>query len=491
VGTKNNVTYPPVVNIKTDNTAVYVHGEFKSVNSVPRVRLAAISKVGSISEVDTVFPWFADLTGPYPVSRNSPLLVLSATNSVIVGGSFTAANGIRRQGLARFVSNGSYLTPPLYKYVTWQVNGCVLSQDSSMAGALNENWATYRVPAGVSRTMSINTLDLSLSTVRAFDGIKQGDPIKVMIRRVSPLAGETESFYGVLLDFETLDEIENLNQHAKIEIINQPKSVKAFVNQVVTLSTAIAENTLPTSYQWLKGVEEIQGATSNKLTLTSVKLEDASDKYSVRIYNALDDVTSNEVELSVVNIELISASPLTNIIRENTNLTLSALTQSTSAGFVGFPLSTSPVFAWYFNDTLKISGVNLSAINLTNVQPWIDSGTYHLEIYNDYGHYDVDYTVEVNNISILNQPTSATVVSGLSVEFNVTAASNTTPLLYRWSYNGAQMSDSDIIVGSTTNKLRILSAVPERHEGTYSVLVSSISSTLESTEVFLDVLNPE
>lgn len=80
-------------------------------------------------------------------------------------------------------------------------------------------------------------------------------------------------------------------------ITTQPASVTATVGGAATFSVT-AGGTDPLSYQWLKGGNNIQGATSASYDLTSVNTTDAGN-YSAKVTNSCGTVTSNAATLTV------------------------------------------------------------------------------------------------------------------------------------------------------------------------------------------------
>jgi hypothetical protein len=73
--------------------------------------------------------------------------------------------------------------------------------------------------------------------------------------------------------------------------------------------------------------------------------------------------------------------------------------------------------------------------------------------------------------SILAQPASLAAASGSNLTFMV-AASGAGPLSYQWQFNGANLTDSADVVGSTSNVLSLLD-VSDVNSGSYQAIVAS------------------
>ena len=86
---------------------------------------------------------------------------------------------------------------------------------------------------------------------------------------------------------------------------------------------------------------------------------------------------------------------------------------------------------------------------------------------------------------ITSQPSSRTNLVGTAATFAVSAA-GVAPLSYQWLKNGANLSDTSNIAGSTTNQLNITSA-DVADAGTYSVVVSNANGSVTSSAATLTV----
>jgi len=94
-----------------------------------------------------------------------------------------------------------------------------------------------------------------------------------------------------------------------------PKIVRHPFNKVATLGDtvtipAVAESSLPITFQWLKNGTNLPGATAQYLTLTNVTRDDAAT-YALRVSNAYGSVTSSNATLTVLVPQLLgSIQPL-------------------------------------------------------------------------------------------------------------------------------------------------------------------------------------
>ena len=107
---------------------------------------------------------------------------------------------------------------------------------------------------------------------------------------------------GVLMALETNNGVAFVEVVEPVEaiapsIVGNPVGANVFEGTDIQL-TVIATGTTPLSYQWFKGEDIIEGATSSSLTLTEATVEQ-SGSYSVRVTNEAGEATSEPVEVAI------------------------------------------------------------------------------------------------------------------------------------------------------------------------------------------------
>ena len=112
--------------------------------------------------------------------------------------------------------------------------------------------------------------------------------------------------------------------------------------------------------------------------------------------------------------------------------------------------------------------------------------TLHMVVYNDHG--TVLDTIDLTNAAppIIEMLSPDQVVQpGQSAVFGFTA-SGTPPLVYRWRFNGVDLTDGGQITGATTATLTIAN-VQEANVGSYMVVVSNASGSVTSAVTVLNL----
>ena len=86
----------------TPDQKILVGGDFSSIGGTPRAHLARLHTDGTV-DPDFTSSIFTVPGGALPIRA----LAVLDDGAVLAGGDFTRVNGVARQGLARFLANGS------------------------------------------------------------------------------------------------------------------------------------------------------------------------------------------------------------------------------------------------------------------------------------------------------------------------------------------------------------------------------------------------
>jgi len=181
-------------------------------------------------------------------------------------------------------------------------------------------------------------------------------------------------------------------------IVTQPASQTVFAGADVAF-TVSASGTPPLAYQWRKGTTAISGATTTRLSLTSVAAADAGT-YAVVVTNVAGSVTSARAVLTV------NPAPVAPTI------TLQPVSQTVNAGanvsFMVAASGTAPLSYQWRKGTANISGATLAALSLTSVTT-ADAGSYSCVVSNVAGSATSSTaTLTVNQVTVIISITSPT-----------------------------------------------------------------------------------
>ena len=196
---------------------------------------------------------------------------------------------------------------------------------------------------------------------------KGGTPITGAISPVFTILSATNSDYG-LYDVDITDTC------GLIHVVSNPAQL--IVNQTPVISTqpsnqSLCEGSTATftvaaspvsSYQWLKNGIAAPGATSNQFVINNVLIADTGS-YSVRLTNACGQTLSSSAYLSVLKTTSISLQPVSQTVKENTNVT-----------FTVNAIGTNLAYQWRKNG-VDIPGATNSSFTISSAKK-SDEGNY-------------------------------------------------------------------------------------------------------------------
>ncbi|MDB6125119.1 MAG: Fibronectin type domain protein [Pedosphaera sp.] len=169
----------------------------------------------------------------------------------------------------------------------------------------------------------------------------------------------------------------------------------------------------------------------------------------------------------------ISTQPQSQAVNQGANLTSTVTANGTA------PLS----YQWRKTGN-PIGGATASSFTINGVQP-AAAGSYSVVVSNSVGIMISSNATLVVRIppGISTQPQNQTVRIGSNVTFTVTASGSPT-LIYQWNLNG------NALAGATTSSYAIAS-VQSNQAGTYSVVITNVAGTVNSSNAVLTVTVPQ
>jgi hypothetical protein len=257
-------------------------------------------------------------------------------------------------------------------------------------------------------------------------------------------------------------------------ITTQPVSQTVNTGSNVTFSVTATGSPAPT-YRWHLNSVALSG-TSPTLTLNSVTSANAGN-YTVVVTNSAGTVTS---QIAVLTVNPASTSTKPSITTQPASQTANSGSNVTfSVVATGSP---APTYQWQ-KTAINISGATSSTLTLDAVTS-ANAGTYTVVVTNSVASVVSQPAVLTVDVvpAITTQPASQTVDSGASVTFSVVATGSPAPT-YQWEFNGTNIS------GATSSTLS-LSSVNALNAGNYSVVVTNLAGSENSSNATLTVAAP-
>jgi probable HAF family extracellular repeat protein len=267
--------------------------------------------------------------------------------------------------------------------------------------------------------------------------------------------------------------IGSVSTNAVLIVLAPPFISSQPTNQAVRLgSNAVfavtAGGTPPLSYRWLFNGTNVAGATNVTLTITNAQAVSAGS-YSVVVTNTVGSVTSSNAVLTLLTAPTIVVSPTNATVVQGSNAAFSVTAGGTP------PLS----YQWSFGGT-NLPGATNSTYTLNNAQT-NNAGSYTVTITNTLGNVNTNAVLTVLAPPfIINQPTNQAVRLGSNAVFSVTTG-GTTPLGYRWLFNGTNVAGATNVTLTITNAQAVSA-------GSYSVVVTNTVGSVTSSNAVLTLL---
>ncbi len=154
------------------------------------------------------------------------------------------------------------------------------------------------------------------------------------------------------------------------------------------------------------------------------------------------------------------------------------------AAFSVIASGTDPLsYQWYYNTNTLLADATNATLTVTSAQS-TNSGSYFVIVTNDYGSATsavAQLTVSVPVApTIIAQPQDLTVLPGETATFTVEAGGSE-PLSYQWYYN------TNVLLTNATDSILTLNNVQPGDAGSYSVFVSNLAGSTNSSYAILSV----
>jgi ribosomal protein S9 len=266
---------------------------------------------------------------------------------------------------------------------------------------------------------------------------------------------------------------------AAVQISSQPQGLTVEAGENASFSiSASGGGTL--SFQWRKGEQNIDGATSNSLVLTNVSESDAA-LYDVVVSNsagsqislaALLTVNTPIIVIPTIDPVLITSQPQAITVDENASASFSV--QVTGDGAISYQ---------WLKDEQTINGATSGSLNIASVS-MSDAASYRVQVTNSQGSVlsnavALTVTALPEAVAIISQPQAITVDENASASFSVQVTGDG-EITYQW------LKDSQTINGATSASLNIAS-VSMSDAASYRVQVTNSQGSVLSNAVALTV----
>ncbi len=486
IDASGNTVFPDVINQEYFGTASAGQGTVSSISeSVTEYAdagpAAAIAVTATASGSNVALSWNSAEGATYKVESSSDNATWTTLSSAVTSGglttSYTATTNttyyrVTLTAIASYDTGGTYGTP-VGKTAT------AIYGTPATAPSITTQPTSTTVTAGTSVTFTVvasGTGTLSYQWSKAGTAISGATSASYTI--ASPTSADAGSYTVAVTNSagSTTSNAATLTVNSTATapaITTQPSSQTVTAGASVSFTVA-ASGTSPLTYQWKKSGTAISGATSATYTIASAQSADAGS-YTCVVTNSVGSATSNAATLTVS-----AAATAPAITTQPTN---TSVTAGSAATFAVVASGTTPLSYQWYKGSAAITGATAATYSITSAQS-ADAGSYTCVVTNSAGSVTTNAaTLSVSTAavapSITTPPASATVATGGSVVFTVTA-SGTAPLSYQWYKGGIA------VTGATTSNYA-LTGVQAADAGTYTVTVTNSAGSSTSGAATLTV----
>jgi hypothetical protein len=472
--------------IVADGNDFIAVGEFTSMNSLTRNRMARFNLTGS----DYVMSNSWD-----PNANNVVMCAAVYDDKLYAGGMFSQIGSVPfyfltgRVNLANGAADNTF-TPQVLPSNTsvrvYEVKGTRLYFGGAFTNVNNnfnfDKLMVYDMPCA---SLNISSQPISTSACvgvsAAFNVTSNGTGLTYQWRRNgTPISGANSPSFSIsavtTIDAAQYDVVitdacgNQITSNASFLTVNEPITVFTHpsggdVCEGTTLDLeVVASNVI--EYQWLLNGNPIIGATNSSYNIPVVNTASAGN-YTVEMSSLCGVVVSNSA-----NIVSVTPSAITNSLSNQSICTGQPLNLSVAT--TGDNLT----FVWLKNGVV-ISGATSASYTIPSTVP-TDAGNYKVSVTNLCGSVasNTATIAIINSPSITTQPASHTACAGTAHTFTVAASGDN--LNYNWLVNGSSFQSGPTASLSLSNINTFMA-------GTFQVEVSNSCGTVTSNLVNLTV----
>jgi alpha-tubulin suppressor-like RCC1 family protein len=275
------------------------------------------------------------------------------------------------------------------------------------------------------------------------------------------------------------------------KITTAPVNATVDEGQSASFEAAAVGPPTPT-VQWLVSTNEgatwanVEGGTSDKLTVPNTKVSESGDQYRAVFKNSAGQASTKAVLLTVLQAPYVTQQPLSVTVEEGAAATFDATASGSPTPTTQWQISTNAGHTW-----TSISGATSSQYSVPATKSSQSGYEYRALFTSAAGSTPSEAaTLTVQKIPALSkQPVSVTVEEGHSASFEANASGFPAPTV-QWELSTNAGGSWSPVAGATTDVLTIASASTSEDGDEYRAVFENAAGKATSEAAKLTVGNP-
>ena len=274
------------------------------------------------------------------------------------------------------------------------------------------------------------------------------------------------------------------------KVTTSPSSATVEEGQSASFEAAASGSPAPT-VQWQLSTDEgaiwsnVEGATSDKLTISDAKVSESGDDYRAVFKNTAGQASSKAAILTVLLLPYVTEQPLSVIVEEGTTATFDATASGSPAPSTQWQFSTNAGQTW-----TSIAGATSSQYSVTATKSSESGYEYRALFTNAAGATPSEAaTLTVQKApAVSKQPSGATAEEGHSASFEATASGFPAPTV-QWEVSTDAGASWGQVAGATSDQLTIADAKTSEDGDQYRAVFENVAGKATSEAAKLTVRN--
>jgi alpha-tubulin suppressor-like RCC1 family protein len=230
----------------------------------------------------------------------------------------------------------------------------------------------------------------------------------------------------------------------------------------------------------------LEGATTNTVTIASTKTSESSDQYRAAFTNSAGKAISKEATLTVRKAPVVTKQPLSTTVEEGQSASFEAAASGAPAPTVQWEVSTDGGSTWF-----QVSGATADRLTIAEEKISENGYLYRAAFTNVAGKATTEtVTLSVHKApAVTLQPIGTIAEEGANASFEAAASGFPTPSV-QWEVSSNGASSWSAVPGATADRLTIADVTVPDNGDKYRAVFQNAAGKATSSTATLTIENP-